>query len=123
MSDQVSVKKEYLEENGGSTGSFGSVASSSTAANSANGSMKEEGPEDEKYEESLDLDLSKENTKVWLVRLPKFLMDKWRDVEKNSGKELGQVRICGSNNANNKKEVGIMVAELVHTHFVSSIFR
>lgn len=48
---------------------------------------------DETYEDSLDLDMSREDTKVWLVRLPKFLMEKWKDVESNSGKELGKVRI------------------------------
>lgn len=48
---------------------------------------------DENYEDSLDLDMSREDTKVWLVRLPKFLMEKWKDVETNSGKELGKVRI------------------------------
>jgi transcription initiation factor TFIIF subunit beta len=41
----------------------------------------------------MDLDLSKSDKKMWLVRLPRFLMDKWKDVDKISGQELGKVRI------------------------------
>lgn len=67
--------------------------------------MNEDFEDDENYEDSLDLDVSKEDTKVWLVRLPKFLMDKWRDVDKNSGKELGKVRICSSKNPSNKEVI------------------
>lgn len=81
-------------------------------SNGSSSLIKEEGGEMqigsedyENYEDSLDLDMSKEDTKVWLVRLPSFLMEKWQDVEKNSGKELGKVRISSSEGNSNKKEV------------------
>jgi TFIIF, beta subunit N-terminus len=35
-------------------------------------------------------DLSKKDTKVWLVKVPTFLMQKW---EETSEQELGKVRI------------------------------
>lgn len=64
---------------------------------------------DESYEDSLDLDFSRSDTKVWLVRLPKFLMEKWRDVEHNSGKELGRVRINNDNGRGGKWKVQLLL--------------
>lgn len=111
MSDSISVKNEPREETTG----ISSSSTSTIAASSVNGALTQEGEEDEAYEDSLDLDMTKEGTKVWLVRLPKFLMDKWRDVESNSGKELGKVRICNSNPNANKKEVcKIVSCVIVH---------
>ncbi|ANB11065.1 transcription factor IIF subunit TFG2 [Sugiyamaella lignohabitans] len=49
--------------------------------------------EEEIFEDSLDLDTSGASSKVWLVRLPKFLMERWKDVDKISDSELGKVRI------------------------------
>ncbi|CAI4491633.1 ACH_G0020050.mRNA.1.CDS.1 [Saccharomyces cerevisiae] len=45
------------------------------------------------YEESLDLDLGRSNRQVWLVRLPMFLAEKWRDRNNLHGQELGKIRI------------------------------
>lgn len=45
------------------------------------------------YEESLDLDLTNCDRQVWLVRLPKFLAEKWRHKANLNGQELGKVRI------------------------------
>ncbi|ODQ67264.1 hypothetical protein NADFUDRAFT_45422 [Nadsonia fulvescens var. elongata DSM 6958] len=47
----------------------------------------------EGYVDSLDLNTKDSQTKVWLVRLPKFLMEKWKNVDNISGQELGRVRI------------------------------
>ncbi|QLL32215.1 hypothetical protein HG536_0C03840 [Torulaspora globosa] len=52
-----------------------------------------ENNENKVYEESLDLDLSRSNRKVWLVRLPMFLAEKWRDRNNIHGQELGKIRI------------------------------
>lgn len=52
-----------------------------------------ENNENKVYEESLDLDLSKSNRQVWLVRLPMFLAEKWRDRNNIHGQELGKIRI------------------------------
>ncbi|CAN6661746.1 transcription initiation factor IIF subunit beta [Trichomonascus vanleenenianus] len=51
------------------------------------------GTEDDEYEDSLDLDLKGIDSKVWLVRMPRFLMEKWKDIDGVGGKELGKVRI------------------------------
>ncbi|EDO17333.1 hypothetical protein Kpol_1062p42 [Vanderwaltozyma polyspora DSM 70294] len=45
------------------------------------------------YEESLDLDLSSCSRQVWLVRLPMFLAEKWRDRSNLHGQELGKIKI------------------------------
>lgn len=45
------------------------------------------------YEESLDLDLSQSKRQIWLVRLPMFLAEKWRDRTSLHGQELGKIRI------------------------------
>ena len=45
------------------------------------------------YEESLDLDLSRSNRQIWLVRLPMFLAETWRDRNNLHGQELGKIRI------------------------------
>ena len=45
------------------------------------------------YEESLDLDLSQSKRQIWLVRLPMFLAEKWRDRKSLHGQELGKIRI------------------------------
>lgn len=53
----------------------------------------EEDEDEDTYEDANDLDLSGIGSKVWLVRLPKFLMDKWKHVDGISGQDLGKVRI------------------------------
>lgn len=45
------------------------------------------------YEESLDLDLSKSKRQVWLVRLPMFLAERWRDRNNLHGQQLGKIKI------------------------------
>ncbi|CCK70084.1 transcription factor IIF subunit TFG2 KNAG_0D03370 [Huiozyma naganishii CBS 8797] len=45
------------------------------------------------YEESLDLDLNQAKRQIWLVRLPMFLAEKWRDRNNLHGQELGKIRI------------------------------
>ena len=45
------------------------------------------------YEESLDLDLAQANRQIWLVRLPMFLAERWRDRSNLHGQELGKIKI------------------------------
>lgn len=45
------------------------------------------------YEESLDLNLHTSKRQVWLVRLPMFLAEKWRDRSNLHGQELGKIKI------------------------------
>lgn len=52
-----------------------------------------ENNEDKIYEESLDLDMTNLEKKVWLVRLPLFLAQKWRDDSHLKGQDLGKIRI------------------------------
>ncbi|KAG0363799.1 transcription initiation factor IIF, beta subunit-domain-containing protein [Gamsiella multidivaricata] len=46
-----------------------------------------------------DLDLSKAGTQAWLVKIPKFLADRWATVNKD-GVDLGKVRIFNQTNPN-----------------------
>ncbi|CDK29159.1 unnamed protein product [Kuraishia capsulata CBS 1993] len=43
--------------------------------------------------ENLDLNLDSGAQNVWLVRLPKYLADRWKDPSNLDGRELGKVRI------------------------------
>ncbi len=52
--------------------------------NSSNGNTQQE---------NLDLDLSRAGRNVWLVRLPRFLADRWKNTDQLSGQELGKVQI------------------------------
>lgn len=50
-------------------------------------------PEDYlEQDESLDMNLTNGNQKIWLVKLPKYLADKWQNPEL-MGKNLGRVKI------------------------------
>lgn len=50
-------------------------------------------PEDYlEQDESLDMNLSNGNQKIWLVKLPKYLAEKWQNPEL-MGKNLGRVKI------------------------------
>lgn len=60
---------------------------------SPNSPIKADDEDEDKYEDALDLDTSQSHSKVWLVRMPKFLMDQWQDEDYFSGKTLGKVRI------------------------------
>ncbi|KAF9184442.1 hypothetical protein BGZ51_003337 [Haplosporangium sp. Z 767] len=46
-----------------------------------------------------DLDLAKAGTQAWLVKIPKFLADRWSTVNKE-GVDLGKVRIFNQTNPN-----------------------
>lgn len=43
--------------------------------------------------ESLDMNLALGNQKVWLVKLPRYLADKWTNRDNLNGEELGKVMI------------------------------
>lgn len=58
------------------------------------------------YEESLDLDLGQSSRQIWLVRLPMFLAEKWRDRSNLHGQELGKIRIN-----KNGSEIKLMLDE------------
>lgn len=45
------------------------------------------------YEESLDLELTNSKRKIWLVRLPMFLMKQWGDRNNLNGQQLGKIKI------------------------------
>ncbi|KAI5957467.1 hypothetical protein KGF57_003161 [Candida theae] len=66
-------------------------------------------PEDYLEEnESLDMNLSRGDQKVWLVKLPKYLMDKWSDPESmKKGNQLGNVKI--RKDARGKLEVKLVL--------------
>ncbi|KAK9241180.1 transcription initiation factor IIF, beta subunit [Lipomyces kononenkoae] len=58
---------------------------------------EEEEDDDDVYEDSGDLDMSMAGTKVWLVRMPKFLRERWLEMENSDGQDLGIVRLRQDN--------------------------
>lgn len=51
-------------------------------------------PEDYLEEdESLDMDLSTGSQKIWLVKLPRYLAEKWSNVDSLNGKQIATVKI------------------------------
>ncbi|ANZ76292.1 BA75_03956T0 [Komagataella pastoris] len=59
---------------------------------------------DARLRKLLNLDLEEADKKVWLVRLPKFLADKWKDPKNLNGQELGKLRITQGPAGVNVKE-------------------
>jgi transcription initiation factor TFIIF subunit beta len=43
-----------------------------------------------------DFNLDGQDTKVWLVKVPKFLAEKWAEINTEPGVELGVIRIHDS---------------------------
>ncbi|EDK37990.2 hypothetical protein PGUG_02088 [Meyerozyma guilliermondii ATCC 6260] len=53
--------------------------------------------------ESLDMNLTSGNKKIWLVKLPRYLASKWSDINALSGKELAKIKIRQGSPANGGK--------------------
>lgn len=59
-------------------------------------------PEDYLEEnESLDMNLTNGEQKVWLVKLPRYLAEKWSNIDELSGQQLGRVKIKQSGRTGN----------------------
>lgn len=90
---------------------------SAAAANGLNNLPKQEedgdlsilsDPEDYLEEnESLDMNLTKGNQKVWFVKLPRYLAERWTNPENLNGQQLGQVKIRQNNTANGKRKLEV----------------
>lgn len=48
--------------------------------------------------ESLNLDIVNASRQVWLVKLPKFLAEKWNNIDDISGQDIGKLRIKQNSN-------------------------
>lgn len=59
--------------------------------------------DDELYEDAGDLDVSNGDRAVWLVKLPQFLAERWRDVDEDEEIVLGTVKV--DRNAPDQKNV------------------
>lgn len=57
--------------------------------------------------ESLDMNLSRGNQKVWFVKLPRYLADKWTNPDNLNGQQLGQVKIRQNAAANGKRKLEV----------------
>lgn len=65
-------------------------------------------PEDYLEEnESLDMNLTKGGQKVWFVKLPRYLAEKWTNPDNLNGQQLGQVKIRQNHAANGKKKLEV----------------
>lgn len=112
MVSNVSIKQEPKNERSSTpSGSSMNGIKDSRKDDSAADVIMDDDDLDDEYEDSLDLDTSKADTKVWLVRLPKFLMEKWRDPSKLQGQELGKVRIHtqSAGSSGQQSEVGVLI--------------
>ncbi|KAK9461396.1 transcription initiation factor IIF, beta subunit-domain-containing protein [Lipomyces oligophaga] len=66
------------------------------------------------YEDSGDLDMSSAHKSMWLVRMPKFLRDKWLDMQE-TGENLGRI-VTGQNSAKLILADSPAVADLPHEY-------
>ncbi|KAJ8100401.1 transcription initiation factor IIF, beta subunit [Lipomyces tetrasporus] len=71
----------------------------------------DEEEEDDVYEDSGDLDMSLADTKVWLVRMPKFLRERWLEMENSDGQDLGIIRL----RQDNTNDIRLILADTVAT--------
>lgn len=94
-SKPVTIKKEPQDFSIKTEPSFDNASGSNQDVK-----MEADDEDDDVFEDSLDLDTSKVGNKVWLVRLPKFLMEKWHNPDNLHGQELGHVRIYSDTNSN-----------------------
>lgn len=68
--------------------------------------------------ESLDMNLLHGSQKVWLVKLPRYLAQRWTNRDNLHGQQLGQVKIRQNQNAltgRKKLEVKLVLSELERT--------
>uniref|UniRef100_A0A0L0P353 Transcription initiation factor IIF subunit beta n=1 Tax=Candidozyma auris TaxID=498019 RepID=A0A0L0P353_CANAR len=74
-----------------------------------NGDMIKQEPEDEhallsdpedylEENESLDMNLTNGNQKIWLVKLPRYLAERWTRQQSLNGQQLGQIKIRQNSN-------------------------
>lgn len=57
--------------------------------------------------ESLDMNLSHGNQKVWFVKLPRYLAEKWTNPDNLNGQQLGQVKIRQNPATNGKRKLEV----------------
>lgn len=60
---------------------------------------------------SFDLDTAGLENRVWLVRLPKFLVDKWSHLDEHTNKRLGQVLIKENTAPGEKQKVSLRLSD------------
>ncbi|CAH2354574.1 transcription initiation factor IIF subunit beta [[Candida] railenensis] len=67
-------------------------------------------PEDYLEEnESLDMNLQNGSQKIWLVKLPRYLAEKWSNIDQIGGQQLGRVKIKQGTGANRKLQVKLVL--------------
>lgn len=60
---------------------------------------------------SFDLDMAGLENRVWLVRLPKFLVNKWSHLDEHQNKRLGQVLIKENTAPGEKQKVSLRLSD------------
>jgi transcription initiation factor TFIIF subunit beta len=53
--------------------------------------------DDELYEDAGDLDMTQADRAVWLVKLPQFLAERWKDIDEDEEITLGVVKVDPNN--------------------------
>lgn len=59
--------------------------------------------DDELYEDAGDLDMSKGDKAVWLVKLPSFVAERWNEIDDNEEIVLGVVKVNPKDQCNVRK--------------------
>jgi len=59
--------------------------------------------DDELYEDAGDLDMSKGDKAVWLVKLPSFVAERWNEIDDNEEIVLGVVKVNPKDTSNVRK--------------------
>ncbi|KDE08150.1 hypothetical protein MVLG_01631 [Microbotryum lychnidis-dioicae p1A1 Lamole] len=66
--------------------------------------------DDEGADEEDDLDLKQSQRSVWLCKVPKFLLDKWEQVQQE-GVVLGRVRVYDEKDANGDPKIAVLLEQ------------
>lgn len=56
--------------------------------------IKPEPDEDDLYEDAGDLDMTNSEQNVWLVKLPKWLMERWHELDDDEEIKIGEVKVA-----------------------------
>ncbi|KAI5789144.1 transcription initiation factor IIF, beta subunit [Geopyxis carbonaria] len=65
--------------------------------------------DDELYEDAGDLDLSGGNKPIWLVKLPSFIAERWRDISEDEEIVLGVVKLKPGQDSESTKNLKLVL--------------
>lgn len=107
MSTKSPLKKIVKEESANGAGASANDPSKVKQEEDTELSLLSD-PEDYLEEnESLDMNLTRGNQKVWFVKVPRYLAEKWTNPDNLNGQQLGQVKIRQTNSGAGKRKLQV----------------